>query len=248
MTLGLFGLLRFVAIGAVALAAPIAFAPSPPGAAARDLERSLTRPGVLSHYAFVEERTTARARPSPKAKPLARLTPTTYWGTSTLVLALSRTGGLESRSWTKVRLPESPHDATAWVRTEALSSLQAVHTWLRIDRKRFTATLIRNRRAVFRAPIGVGLPQWPTPAGEYVIEVRITPTEADTAYGAMAFGTSAHSSVLTEWPNNGQVGIHGTNEPWLIPGRVSHGCIRLRNRDILRLARLMPVGTPVTIR
>ena len=32
------------------------------------------------------------------------------------------------------------------------------------------------------------------------------------------------------------------------PGRVSHGCIRLRNRDILRLALLMPVGTPVTIR
>jgi lipoprotein-anchoring transpeptidase ErfK/SrfK len=29
---------------------------------------------------------------------------------------------------------------------------------------------------------------------------------------------------------------------------VSHGCIRLRNSDILRLARLMPVGTPVTIR
>jgi lipoprotein-anchoring transpeptidase ErfK/SrfK len=28
---------------------------------------------------------------------------------------------------------------------------------------------------------------------------------------------------------------------------VSHGCIRMRNRDVLRLARLMPVGTPVTI-
>jgi lipoprotein-anchoring transpeptidase ErfK/SrfK len=34
----------------------------------------------------------------------------------------------------------------------------------------------------------------------------------------------------------------------LIPGQVSHGCIRMRNRDILRLARLMPVGTPLTIR
>jgi lipoprotein-anchoring transpeptidase ErfK/SrfK len=29
---------------------------------------------------------------------------------------------------------------------------------------------------------------------------------------------------------------------------VSHGCIRMRNRDILRLGRLMPVGTAVTIR
>ena len=63
----------------------------------------------------------------------------------------------------------------------------------------------------------------------------------------MAFGTSARSSVLTEWPDGGFVGIHGTDAPQLIPGRVSHGCIRLRNPDILRLARLMPVGTPVTI-
>ena len=68
------------------------------------------------------------------------------------------------------------------------------------------------------------------------------------AVGPLAFGTSARSAVLTDWPEGGFVGIHGTNEPGLIPGRVSHGCIRLRNRDILRLARLMPVGTPVTIR
>jgi lipoprotein-anchoring transpeptidase ErfK/SrfK len=33
-----------------------------------------------------------------------------------------------------------------------------------------------------------------------------------------------------------------------LPGRVSHGCIRLRDRHILRLDRRMPVGTAVTIR
>jgi lipoprotein-anchoring transpeptidase ErfK/SrfK len=40
----------------------------------------------------------------------------------------------------------------------------------------------------------------------------------------------------------------GTNDPMLIPGNVSHGEIRMRNADILRLAKLMPIGTPVTIR
>ena len=66
-------------------------------------------------------------------------------------------------------------------------------------------------------------------------------------YGPVAFGTSARSPVLTDWPAGGFVGVHGTNQPELVPGRVSHGCIRLRNEDILRLARLLPVGTPVTI-
>ena len=80
-----------------------------------------------------------------------------------------------------------------------------------------------------------------------------TTTPEDTTnivlvYGPIAFGTSARSAVLTDWPGGGFVGVHGTNEPQLIPGRVSHGCIRLRNPDILHLARLLPVGTPVTIR
>jgi lipoprotein-anchoring transpeptidase ErfK/SrfK len=66
-------------------------------------------------------------------------------------------------------------------------------------------------------------------------------------YGPVAFGTSARSPSATDWPAGGYVGIHGTDAPALIPGRVSHGCIRLRNTDILELARHMPVGTPVRI-
>lgn len=54
-------------------------------------------------------------------------------------------------------------------------------------------------------------------------------------------------STLTDWPGGGVVGIHGTDQPKLIPGRVSHGCVRLTNAAILRLGRLMPIGTRVTI-
>ena len=61
-------------------------------------------------------------------------------------------------------------------------------------------------------------------------------------------GRARRSPTLTDWPAGGFVGIHRTDRPDLLPGRVSHGCIRLRNADILRLARLMPVGTPVTVR
>jgi len=42
--------------------------------------------------------------------------------------------------------------------------------------------------------------------------------------------------------------MHGTSQPELIPGRPSHGCVRLRNRDIERLYRLTPVGTPLRIK
>jgi len=44
------------------------------------------------------------------------------------------------------------------------------------------------------------------------------------------------------------VAIHGTNAPWLIGQAVSHGCIRMNNAAITRLARVVPLGTPVRIR
>jgi len=44
------------------------------------------------------------------------------------------------------------------------------------------------------------------------------------------------------------VGIHGTSEEWSIGSRASHGCIRMRVRDVVRLYRRVPMGTPVLIR
>jgi lipoprotein-anchoring transpeptidase ErfK/SrfK len=122
-----------------------------------------------------------------------------------------------------------------------------VNTHLYIDRGKFTATLKRDGVTVFTARIGVGLPYWPTPPGEFYIRSKLAGFDSPV-YGPIAFGTSARSAVLTDWPGGGFVGVHGTNTPQILPGQVSHGCIRLRNEDILRLAKLMRVGTPVTIR
>jgi hypothetical protein len=105
----------------------------------------------------------------------------------------------------------------------------------------------KHGRKVSAAAVGVGKPESPTPSGEFYVRDRLSGF-GDPFYGPVAFGTSARSAILTDWPAGGFVGIHGTNEPGLIPGRISHGCIRMRNADIVRLSRLMPVGTPLTIR
>ncbi len=47
--------------------------------------------------------------------------------------------------------------------------------------------------------------------------------------------------------SNPTVLIHGTNRPWGIGARVSHGCIRLYQEDIARLFEMIQRGTPVTI-
>jgi lipoprotein-anchoring transpeptidase ErfK/SrfK len=45
----------------------------------------------------------------------------------------------------------------------------------------------------------------------------------------------------------GEYAIHGTNHPQSIGGFVSYGCIRMYNRDIVELYRLVAVGTPVIV-
>ena len=47
--------------------------------------------------------------------------------------------------------------------------------------------------------------------------------------------------------NRPQYLIHGTNKPYGVGMRVSHGCIRLYPEDIARLFPEVPIGTPVRI-
>jgi lipoprotein-anchoring transpeptidase ErfK/SrfK len=128
----------------------------------------------------------------------------------------------------------------------ALGGYGVVSTRLVVDLGSLTATLFRNGEPIFETQVGVGRPENPTPTGEFYIRNKLT-RYANAFYGPIAFGTSARSPTLTDWPAGGFVGIHGTNRPDLLPGRVSHGCIRMRNDDIMTLERLMPVGTPLTI-
>ena len=105
-----------------------------------------------------------------------------------------------------------------------------------------TATLLRNARSIFQAQVGVGKAGYPTPTSTFYIRNKFV-RHSSPFYGPLAFGKSARSEVLTDWSAGGFVGVHGTNEAKLDSGRVSHGCIRLSNGDILELGRLMPIGT-----
>ena len=66
-------------------------------------------------------------------------------------------------------------------------------------------------------------------------------------YGVLQLGTSAFQPKLNDWPDGGQVGIHGTNEPWLIGKAVSHGCVRMTNAAVKQVSRLVPTGSPIEI-
>ena len=201
----------------------------------------------VSRWTVVRRPTAAHAAPSASSVVVARLGVSAPEGTPNLLAVLRARTGAGGALWVMVRLPVLPNGTVGWVSRRSLGSYQVVKTHLVVDRRRLQATLYQNGKSVFTAPVGVGTAVAPTPAGDFTIRSKLT-RYASPFYGPVAFGTTARSAVLTDWPDGGFIGLHGTNQPGLIPGRISHGCIRMRNEDIVRLSRLMPVGTPLAIR
>lgn len=201
----------------------------------------------LTRWATVRRSVVARAAPDPLAPAVAALARTTPEGTDNAVAVLDRRTDPAGRPWLRVALAVLPNGTTGWVPRRALGGYQTVDTRLDIDLSALRATLLRRGRVVLRVPVGVGRAGWPTPRGTFLVRNRLTRYRSAT-YGPVAFGTSARSPRATGWPAGGYVGIHGTDRPDLVPGRISHGCIRLRNADILALDRRMPVGTPIVVR
>jgi hypothetical protein len=158
---------------------------------------------------------------------------------------LLRERWLGSHAWVKLRIPMRPNGRVGWVPRRDLAAYHVTHLDIVVDRAKRRLTLYRYGKAIYHAPVGVGKPSTPTPPGRFWITEAFP--SSDAFYGPYAFGTSDYST-LSEWPGGGIVGLHGTNEPQLVPGDPSHGCIRLHNKDILALSRLVRIGTPLRIK
>ena len=146
-------------------------------------------------------------------------------------------------AWYRISLPGRPNGRTGWVPARSLD-LKPVSKAIVIDRSARTLELRDAGRVLVRTRVAVGARGMETPLGRFYVVARFRPTAP--ILGAYAFETSAYSK-LSEWPGGGVVGIHGTNTPSLLGQAVSHGCVRVANEVILRLSRLVPVGTPIRI-
>jgi hypothetical protein len=200
----------------------------------------------ITRWAHVYRRARIRARPSGSARTVARLRFRTEDGPPEVYLVL-RSRRIEGMTWLKIRIPGRPNGRKGWVPRSALGPLRVSRTKLLVDRRELKATLFRDGKAVWSSRVGIGARSTPTPRGRYWIRTRLRNLGGGGVYGPWAFGTAAYS-VLSEWPGGGVIGVHGTNQPGLIPGRPSHGCIRLPNRKIRQLVRRMKIGTPLEIR
>lgn len=183
--------------------------------------------------------------PSTAAAPKVTLDNPNENGAPLVFLVVSQQAG-----WINVNLPIRPNGSTGWVEAAAVTLAPNPYKVV-VQLGAHKLLLYQNAtEVVLDVPIGVGTEDTPTPGGVFYIKELLQPPNPNGDYGPYAYGLSGFSEkdeLANFAGGTGVIGIHGTNQPELVGSNVSHGCIRLRNDDIMKLVKILPLGTPVDI-
>jgi lipoprotein-anchoring transpeptidase ErfK/SrfK len=108
--------------------------------------------------------------------------------------------------------------------------------------------LIEDDRVLKIYPVAVGAPGTPSPEGKFRIASRLE--NPSWYWPGKVIPAGPANPLGPRWVGLGVrgFGIHGTNEPRTIGRKASHGCVRMRNRDVEELFRRVRVGDIVEIR
>jgi hypothetical protein len=200
-------------------------------------ERTFTR------WAYVADVGPIYRHPTATSARFAQLHRYTEDGFPEVYLLLSARWQTNGQEWIRIRIPARPNGQTGWVRAQDLGRFHLTYRAITVNRARLRMYLYRHGHLIWSAPVAVGKPSTPTPAGHFWVRERFKIIDHDSGYWPYAFGTS-DDSRLTDWPGGGVIGIHGPyHQPQDIPGRVSHGCIRLRVGDDASHPRPPLLGT-----
>ena len=226
------------------LAAPFVAEPS----VAAPLPQAPTRAEAWVAHLTVPSRAYARPR---QGRVVAHLGTEAPWagGPTRLLVLAARTDGL-GRRWLRVRLPARPNDAAGWLLADhAVVSRTPWRVELDLGARRVTVR--RGGKIVRRFSAVIGAPGTPTPRGLFAIAEEVRQPSAGGFLGPWALHLTAHSNVLDDYGGGaGRVAIHGRAGASLLDplgSARSHGCIRIDNRQIRFLARVLAPGAPVRI-
>lgn len=130
------------------------------------------------------------------------------------------------------------------------SSAQGTSLVIKLSDRRVYVYRGNQLRASY--PIAIGKATWETPTGTFeVIEMQREPTLQNLSTGKVILQSVDNplgARWIGFWTNRRNlIGFHGTPQEHLVGQTVPHGCLRMRNQDILALYTQVSIGTPVTL-
>ncbi|WP_443029108.1 L,D-transpeptidase [Spirulina sp. CS-785/01] len=101
-------------------------------------------------------------------------------------------------------------------------------------------------------PVAIGRQGWETPTGEFQVIQKVEHPTWEHPFTGEIITPGPNNPLGVRWIGfwtDGQnfIGFHGTPNEELIGQAVSHGCVRMRNRDIVALFEKVEMGTPVIV-
>lgn len=157
-------------------------------------------------------------------------------------LALGRQG-----DFIRVLMPLRPNGTVGWVKASEVT-LERLSYRITIEVDTNTLTVESTDGVIVSTKVALGTNNTPTPTGLFYVREIVPQANPNGGLGPVALGLSGLSEELRTFAGGfGRVAIHGTNAPGKLGGDVSHGCVRMDNPNITKLAKLLPLGTPVEI-
>jgi lipoprotein-anchoring transpeptidase ErfK/SrfK len=173
-------------------------------------------------------------------QPTLHLAPATEFGTPRVLLVV----GSSVDPWLQVLVPVRPNNAVGWIRAQDVD-LTTGHDELQVSLRDRSLQWVHDTTVVLRTPIAIGAASSPTPPGRYFV-TDVLPSGG--GYGPFILALNGHSDTFTNFGGgDARLAVHGTNDPASIGSAASHGCVRLPNALITRLASTLPPGTPVVV-
>jgi lipoprotein-anchoring transpeptidase ErfK/SrfK len=145
------------------------------------------------------------------------------------------------------------------IEDEAKEEPEAGKTTVKIDTKTSMLTVLEDGKLTAAYPVTIGSGKTESPIGDWKVrgvaklpdyrhdETLLKKGERSDKFHLLPPGPNNPVGVVWIALNNKGIGLHGTSDPDSIGRSASHGCVRLANWDVIRLAEKIKAGVPVAI-
>jgi hypothetical protein len=133
---------------------------------------------------------------------------------------------------------------------QELNDNRVTHLVLSISERQVYA--YQDDRILKTFPVAVGKGGWETPTGEFKVQRMIRNPAWQSPWTGEVIPPADDNPLGLRWigfwtDGKDVIGFHGTPNESLIGQAVSHGCVRMKNRDIVALFELVEVGMTVKV-
>ncbi|NJM97642.1 MAG: L,D-transpeptidase [Phormidesmis sp. RL_2_1] len=144
--------------------------------------------------------------------------------------------------------PASPHEANSPHQADS----QAVALRLVLTLSARQVAVYRGDVLLSRYPVAIGREGWQTPTGEFSVFQKQTDPAWEHPFTGEVIPPGPENPLGTRWigfwsDGVNAIGFHGTPDESVIGSAVSHGCVRMRNADVMALYEQVGMGTLVTV-